>query len=96
MSESVKVCEKELEKLAELAECWDEIASVLSKYVGIMQTVHAEAIKKGHINSAVGNLYHFSARFHKYSVGLGAQASTHANKLADKIEKIDLDLYNEV
>ena len=38
-SDSVKVCDLELEKLAELAECWDEIDSILNQYSNIMKKV---------------------------------------------------------
>ncbi len=95
-SDSVKVCDLELEKLAELAECWDEIDSVLNQYSNIMKKVHTEAIKAGHIHVGVENLYHFSTRFHKFAEGLGAEASKHAKKLVSKVEDIDLNLYNEV
>lgn len=95
-SDSVKVCDLELEKLAELAECWDEINSVLNQYSNIMKKVQEEAIKAGHIHSAVGNLYHFSARFHNFAEGLGSEASRYAKKLVSKVEDIDLNLYNEV
>lgn len=95
-SESVKVCDLELEKLAEIAECWDEIDSALSQYANIMKKVHEEAIKAGYIHSAIGDLYHFSERFHGLAEGLGAKASKYAKKFADKIEDIDLNLYNEV
>ena len=95
-SDSVKVCDLELEKLAELAECWDEIDSVLNQYSIIMKKVQEEAIKAGHIHSAIENLYHFSTRFHDAAEGLGAEASKYAKKFVSKIEKVDLDLYNEV
>jgi len=95
-SDSVKVCDLELEELAELAECWDEIDSILNQYSNIMKKVHEEAIKAGHIHSAVGNLYHFSTRFHNFAEGLGTEASKYAKKLVSKVEDIDLNLYNEV
>lgn len=95
-SDSVKVCDLELEKLAELAECWDEIDSVLNQYSNIMKKIQEEAIKAGHIHSAVENLYNFSARFHNYAEGLGTETSRYAKKLVSKVEKVDLDLYNEV
>lgn len=95
-SDSVKVCDLELEKLAELAECWDEIDSVLNQYSNIMKKVQEEAIKAGHIHSAIGNLYHDSERFHNFAEGLGSEASKYARKLVSKVEDLDLDLYNGV
>ena len=80
-SESVKVCDLELEKLAEIAECWDEIDSVLGKYSNILKKVYTEAVKTGHVHDAVGNLYHFSEHFHNLAIGLGAESSKYAKKL---------------
>lgn len=95
-SESVKVCDKEIEILAEVAACWDDIGSVLGKYVAVMKTVHTEAIKDGHIHTAVENLYLYAERFYNCSVGLGGQASSYSKKLVSKIEEVDLNLYNGV
>ena len=43
-SDFVKVCDLELEKLAELAECWDEIDSILNQYSNIMKKAISENI----------------------------------------------------
>ncbi len=93
-SESVKVCDRELKLLAELAAQWDDIDAVLGRYVSIMKKVQEEAVKSGNVHSAVLDLYCFSSRFHELAKGLGKEASTHITKLASKIEAIDLNLYN--
>lgn len=95
-SESVKVCDVELRKLADLAECWDEVSGVLGKYVAIMEKVQKDAVKKGEIHTALENLYYFSERFYNFSLGHGAVVAGKARGLANKIEEIDINLYNEV
>lgn len=92
-SDSVKVCDRELEILAELSACWDDINGVLSEYVSILETAHLEAVKDGDIHSALGNLYHFTERFYKNAENLGSKVSGNANNFASKIEAIDLNLY---
>ena len=92
--ESVKVCDRELEKLAELAACWDDINTVLGKFISVLKTVHLEAVKDGDIHVALENLYYFTERFHKNATNLGSKASGAANKLVSKIEDIDLNIYN--
>lgn len=95
-SDSVKVCDLELEKLADLAECWDEIEAILGEYVQIMKAVHADTIKAGHIHEAVDNLRFFAEDIQKYAKGLGTQTASFSKKLASIAEGVDLKLYNEV
>ena len=94
--ESVKVCDLELEKLAEVAKCWDEIHGVLECYVNIINSVYNDTIKDGKIHTAIGVLHFYAEDIQKYAAGLGAQAASKANALVSKTESIDLKLYNEV
>lgn len=95
-SESVKVCDLEIEKLADLAACWDETEKILGKYVAIMKKIHTETIKAGHINQAIENLYFYAKDIKKYAKGLGAKTAAEAKKLPKTAEDVDLNLYNEV
>lgn len=95
-SDSVKVCDLELEKLADVARCWDDLNSVLAKYVQTIKSVSEETIKEGHIHDALNNLYFYAKDIQKYANGLGASAAGVSSKLVSIAEKVDLDLYNEV
>ena len=95
-SDSVKVCDLELEKLADLAKCWDELNAVLGKYVQTLKSVSTNTIKDGHIHEAVDILRFHAERIHKHANGLGAAAAGTGTKLASVAEKVDLSLYNEV
>lgn len=95
-SESVKVCDREIDKLADLAECWDEIETTLGKYVSIMKKVHTETIKSGHIHEAVDLLCFYAKDIRTYAKGLGAKVAKESKKLPSKAEAVDLNLYNEV
>lgn len=95
-SESVKVCDLELEKLGDVARCWDNIAEVLSEYVAIIKTIPTDTVKAGHIHYALDRLSCEVQNLEKYAIGLGGQVAGYANKLASKAESIDLELYNEV
>ncbi len=95
-SDSVKVCDLELEKLADLAECWDETEAILGEYVQIMKSVYSDTIKEGHIHEAVENLQFYAEEIQKFAKGLGAQAASSSKKLASIAEDVDLNLYNEV
>ncbi len=95
-SDSVKVCDREIDKLADLAECWDEVEETLGKYVAIMKKVHTETIKAGHIHEAVDLLRYYAEDIQKYAKGLGAKTASQSRKLPSKAEDVDLNLYNEV
>ena len=95
-TESVKVCDLELEKLGDVAKCWDEIGAILSEYVAVLKTIPADTVKAGHIHDALDRLRWYAGDLEKYASGLGAQVASAANKLASKAESTDLDLYNEV
>ena len=95
-SESVKICDLELEKLGDVAKCWDDIELVLGEYVAILKTVATDTVKAGHIHDALDRLYWNASDLDKHAQGLGAQVAGHARKLASKAEEIDLELYNEV
>ncbi len=95
-SDSVKVCDLELEKLGELAKCWDDIASVLGEYVAILNSVQTETIKAGHVQDAIERLHMYASDCLKYANGLGGQAAGTGNALASKAESVDLNLFNEV
>ncbi len=95
-SDSVKVCDRELEKLGDLAKCWDDVSSILDKYVQTLKSVSSETIKEGHIHDAIDNLRFYAQEIQKYANGLGASAAGSASKLASVAEKVDLNLYNEV
>ena len=94
-SDSVKVCDLELENLADVAKCWDDLNSVLGKYNQILESVAKETIKDGHIHEAMENLHYYAAEIQKYAGGMGAGAAGNATKLASVAEKVDLNLYNE-
>ena len=96
MSESVKICDTELERLIAISNCWDEIENVLGRYVNILEKVSSEAIKAGHINMSINNLLQYSKRLYNCSVGWGTTASGNAQALLSKVEDLDLDLYKEV
>lgn len=95
-SDSVKVCDRELEKLGDLAKCWDDLNSVLGKYVQTLKSVSTDTIKEGHIHDAINNLRYYAEEIQKYANSLGASAAGSSSKLASVAEKVDLDLYNEV
>lgn len=94
--ESVKVCDLELEKLADVAKCWDEIDGVLENYINILRSVHDETVKEGEIHEAIDNLRFYAENIHNHAVGIGAQAASKATSLVSKTEAIDLKLYSEV
>lgn len=95
-SDSVKVCDLEIDKLADLAACWDEVDETLGKYVAIMEKVKTETIKAGHINEAIDLLAYYAADIHRYAQGLGSKTASQSRKLPSKAEAVDLNLYNEV
>lgn len=95
-SESVKVCDLELEKLGELAKCWDEIDDILGEYVQIMKNTYTESVKAGHIHDAIDNLSFEAEKFRNIAQGLGARAASIAKALVKTAETVDLNLYNEV
>lgn len=94
--ESVKVCDLELEKLANVAKCWDEIESVMERYVNIMRSVQDETIKEGEIHETIDLLRFYAEDTIRFAAGLGSNAASKANALVSKAEAIDLKLYNEV
>ena len=95
-SESVKICDLELEKLGDVAKCWDEIEEILSEYVAVLKTIPTDTVKAGHIHDALDRLRCYAEDIEKYALGLGVQVASAANKLASKAESIDLELYNGV
>lgn len=95
-SDSVKVCDLELEKLGDLAKCWDDIEAILGEYVMILNTVQTETVKAGHIHDAIERLHLYASDCQKYAKGLGSQAASTGNSLARKAEAVDLNLYNGV
>lgn len=93
-TESVKVCDRELKHLAELAGCWDEMDQILMRYIQTMKTVQEEAVKDGKIHEAVGNLLLYAQEIHKAAAGLGGRAAGAAQGFVGLTEATDLNLYN--
>ena len=93
---SVKVCDVEIQQLAQIADMWAEIDSVFERYLMILKNVKEHAVKCGEIHDAIVSLYDFAETYYKYANGLGKNVSKDALEFLDKIEDIDLDLYNAV
>lgn len=94
--ESVKVCDTEIQQLVKIAKCWDEVNEILGKYVLIMDKIDKNAVKGGKIHDALDDLRFCASTYQKYAEGLGGKVKSISDGFVSKIERIDLDLYNEV
>lgn len=91
-----KACDSEVENFLKPADCWGEIDSVLIRYSNIMEKVKAEAVRAGHIHTAVENLCSFSAGFHDYAEKLAAEIPSSIYKHENAPENTEICLHNEV
>lgn len=91
-----KACDSEVENFLKPADCWNEIDSVLIRYSNIMEKVKDEAVRAGHIHTAVEDLCSFSAGFHDYAEKLATEASRSLYQHENAPENTENCLHNEV
>ncbi len=95
-TESVKVCNVELECLADIAACWDDINMVLTEYTNLLDDICEKTVKSGQIHDSISRLHDYAAKYNEYADGLGKTVSKTVKGFVGKIADIDLELYKEI
>lgn len=91
--ESVKICDKEIRLLGEMAECWEDVNDILGEYISILKKVNEKAVKQGRIHDGLDSLEFHARKYMNCAVGIGKKVRNYSEKFVKDANRKDLDLY---
>ena len=92
-SESVRVCDYEIETISNNLRKRDKLDNVLRRYIETMKRAAALAVPEGEVHEVLVTLSSNAQSIYDVGVGLGGKTSSLANKFLQEIDSVDLDLY---
>lgn len=94
-SESVRVCDYEIETIAHNLEKRDRIDDVLRRYIETVKRAAELAVPEGEVHELLVTLSSNAQKIYDAGTGLGSKTSSFANKFLQEIDSVDLDLYQK-